>query len=208
MPKIGLRNMSGESVGELELAGGVFETAPSVPLMHQAVVTELANQRLGTADTLKRGEVSGGGRKPYRQKGTGRARQGSTRAPHWYHGGVAFGPHPRSYEKSMPRKMRRAAVRSALSARLADEAIVVLDEIKLEKISTKAMVAFLKGVGASGKALVIVDQATEEINKSARNIPGVEVRISPAVSVRDILNAEKIIMTRGAVEKLQEVLGA
>lgn len=208
MPKIGLRNMSGESVGEIELAGGVFEATPSVPLMHQAVVTEMANQRLGTSDTLKRGEVSGGGRKPYRQKGTGRARQGSTRAPHWYHGGVAFGPHPRSYEKSMPRKMRRAAIRSALSARLADEAIVVLDEIKLEKISTKAMVEILNGVGAYGKTLVVVDENNEVIAKSSRNIPGVELRISPAVSVRDILDAEKIIMTRGAVEKLQEVLGA
>ncbi len=208
MPKIGLRNMSGESVGEMELIGGVFETAPNISLMHQAVVTELANQRLGTADTLRRGEVSGGGKKPYRQKGTGRARQGSTRAPHWYHGGVAFGPHPRSYAKSMPRKMRRAAVKSALSARLADEAIVVLDEIKLEKISTKAMAEFLNSVGAYGKTLVVVDEMTEVLSKSSRNIPGVELRISPAISVRDILNAEKIIMTRGAVEKLQEVLGA
>jgi large subunit ribosomal protein L4 len=208
MPKIGLRNMSGESVGELELTGGVFETVPSVPLMHQAVVSEMANARLGTSDTLKRGEVRGGGKKPYRQKGTGRARQGSTRAPHWYHGGVAFGPHPRSYAKSMPRKMRRAAVKSALSARLADEAIVVLDEIKLEKISTKAMVGLLNGVGAYGKTLLVVDQMTEEISKSSRSIPGVELRISPSISVRDILNAEKIVMTRGAVEKLQEVLGA
>lgn len=208
MPKIGLRNMSGDSAGEMELAGGVFEAAANVSLMHQAVVAEMANQRLGTADTLKRGEVSGGGKKPYRQKGTGRARQGSTRAPHWYHGGVAFGPHPRSYAKSMPRKMRRAAVKSALSARLADEAIVVLDEIKLEKISTKAMAGFLNGVGAYGKTLLVVDELTEVVSKSARNIPGVELRISPAISVRDILNAEKIIMTRGAVEKLQEVLGA
>lgn len=208
MPKIGLRNMSGESVGEMELTGGIFEAAPNVPLMHQAVVAEMANQRLGTSDTLRRGEVSGGGKKPYRQKGTGRARQGSTRAPHWYHGGVAFGPHPRSYSKAMPRKMRRAAVKSALSARLVDEAIVVLEEIKLEKISTKAMVELLSGVGAHGKTLIVVDEMTEVINKSSRNIPGVELRVSPAISVRDILNAEKIVMTRGAVEKLQEVLGA
>lgn len=207
MPKIGLRNMSGESVGEFELTG-VFESVPSVPLMHQAVVSEMANARQGTSDTLRRGEVRGGGRKPYRQKGTGRARQGSTRAPHWYHGGVAFGPHQRSYAKSMPRKMRRAAVKSALSARLADDAIVVLEEIKLEKISTKAMVGLLNSVGANGKTLLVVDQTSEVISKSSRNIPGVELRISPSVSVRDILNAEKIVMTRGAVEKLQEVLGA
>lgn len=206
MPKIGLRNMSGESAGEMELTG-VFETAPNVTLMHQAVVTELANARQGTADTQRRGEVRGGGRKPYRQKGTGRARQGSSRAPHYTHGGVAFGPHPRSYEKAMPRKMRRAAVKSALSARLADEAIIVLDEIKLDKISTKAMAGLLDGLEAFGKTLVVVDEMTEEIRKSSRNIPSLELRISPAISVRDILNADKIVMTRGAVEKLQEVLG-
>lgn len=208
MPKISLRNMSGESVGEMELTAGVFETAPSVPLMHQAVVSEMANRRLGTSNTLKRGEVSGGGRKPFRQKGTGRARQGSIRSPLMYHGGVAFGPHPRSYSKSMPRKMRRAAVKSALSARLADDAIIVVEELKLEKISTKAMLGLLKGVGACGKTLVVVDEVTEVISKSVRNIPDIELRISPSISVRDILNAEKIIMTRGAVEKLQEVLGA
>jgi large subunit ribosomal protein L4 len=205
MPKIGLRNMSGDSVGEVELKGEVFEVAANVPLMHQAVVAELANSRQGTVDTLRRGEVSGGGKKPYRQKGTGRARQGSTRAPHWYHGGVAFGPHPRSYAQALPKKMKRGAVKSALSARLADEAIVVLDEIKLDKISTKMMAGILDSVQAYGKTLLVLEGITEEIRKSSRNIPGVELRVAPAISVRDILNADKIVMTRGAVEKLQEV---
>lgn len=205
MPKIGLRNMSGNSVGEVELKSEVFEVEANIPLMHQAVVAELANMRQGTVDTLRRGEVSGGGKKPYRQKGTGRARQGSTRAPHWYHGGVAFGPHPRSYAQSLPKKMKRGAVKSALSARLADEAIVVVDEIKLDKISTKAMAGILDSVQAYGKTLLVLEGITEEIRKSSRNIPGVELRVAPAISVRDILNADKIVMTRGAVEKLQEV---
>lgn len=205
MPKIGLRNMSGESVGELELKSEVFEVAANVPLMHQAVVAEQANARQGTSDTLTRAEVRGGGRKPYRQKGTGRARQGSIRAPHWYHGGTAFGPHPRSYAQSLPKKMRRGAIKSALSARLADEAIVVIEEIKLDKISTKAMAGFLDGVEAYGKTLLVLECMTEEIRKSSRNIPGVELRVAPAISVRDILNADKIVMTRGALEKLQEV---
>ncbi|NLN75234.1 MAG: 50S ribosomal protein L4 [Armatimonadetes bacterium] len=205
MPKVNLRNMSGESVGEVELRSEVFEVAANISLMHQAVVAEQANRRQGTASTLTRDEVRGGGRKPYRQKGTGRARQGSTRAPHWIHGGVVFGPHPRSYAKSMPRKMRRSAVKSALSARLVDEDIIVLDEIKLDKISTKTMVGILDGLGVFGKTLLVVDSITEEISKSTRNIPGVQLRLSPAISVRDILDADKIVMTRGAVEKLQEV---
>lgn len=205
MPKISLRNMSGESVGEIELHSEVFEVAANVPLMHQAVVAEQANKRQGTADTLTRDEVSGGGKKPYRQKGTGRARQGSTRAPHWTHGGVVFGPHPRSYAKAFPKKMRRGAIKSALSARLLDDAIIVIEELKLDKISTKAMVGILDGLGAYGKTLLVLEALTDEVKKSTRNIPGVELRISPAVSVRDILNADKVVMTRGAIERLQEV---
>ncbi len=208
MPKISLRSMAGEQVGELDLKPEVFEAAPNVPLMHQAVVAEEANARQGNAATKTRGEVRGGGRKPYRQKGTGRARQGSIRAPHYAHGGVVFGPHPRSYRQSLPVKMRRGALRSALSARVADNAVVVVDEIKLEKISTKQMAAFLDSVEPYGRTIVLLDAMTEEIKKSARNIPGVELRVSPAVSVRDVLNAERIIMTRAAVEKLEEVFGS
>jgi large subunit ribosomal protein L4 len=205
MPKVSMHKSTGESAGKIDLASEVFEAAPNVPLMHQAVVAEQANARLGTADTLRRGEVRGGGRKPYRQKGTGRARQGSTRAPHYAHGGVAFGPHPRSYAQSLPKKMRRGAIKSALSARLADGAIGILDEFKLDKISTKALAGILDGFQAYGKTLLVLDGITDEIRLSSRNIPGVELRVAPAISVRDILNADKIVMTKVAVEKLQEV---
>jgi len=208
MAKISLRSMSGESVGELELKAEVFEVAANVPLMHQAVVAEEANTRQGTAATKTRGEVRGGGAKPYRQKGTGRARQGSIRAPHYYHGGVVFGPHPRSYAKALPKKMRRGALKSALSARITDGDVVVVDEIKMDAISTKKFAAFLDSLGAYGKALVVLDAMSEEIRKSSRNIPGVELRVSPGVSVRDVLNADKVILTKVAVEKLEEVFGS
>lgn len=205
MPKVGVQNMAGEQVGEIELAAGVFEAEANVPLMHQAVVAENANSRQGTSDTKTRGEVSGGGAKPFRQKGTGRARQGSSRAPIHPHGGVAFGPHPRSYAQSLPKKMRRGALRSALSARLADGAVAVVDQIAMDKISTKEMASFLNRFEAFGRTLVLVETLSDEVRKSTRNIPGVDLRVAPAVSVRDLLNAEKIIITRAAAEKLQEV---
>lgn len=208
MPKISLRNMAGEQVGEVELRPELFEVEPNIGLMHQAVVAEQANARVGTADTKTRGEVSGGGAKPFRQKGTGRARQGSIRAPHYYHGGVVFGPHPRSYRQSLPKKMRRAALKSALSARVADDAVVVVDEIKMDTISTKQMVAFLDRVEAYGKTVVVLDGLTEEVRKSSRNIPNVELRVAPAISVRDVLNADRIVMTRGAVARFEEVFGS
>lgn len=208
MPKVSVHNMSGEAVGDLDLKPELFEVAPNVALMHQAVVAEEANARQGTASTKTRSEVRGGGAKPYRQKGTGRARQGSIRAPQFAHGGVVFGPHPRSYRKALPKKMRRGALKSALSARLADGAVVVVDEIKLDKISTKQMVAFLDRVEAFGRTLVVLDGITDEIRLSTRNIPGVELRLSPAISVREVLNADKIVMTRAAVGKLEEVFGS
>jgi len=208
MPKVSVHNMSGEAVGDLDLKPELFEVAPNVALMHQAVVAEEANARQGTASTKTRSEVRGGGAKPYRQKGTGRARQGSIRAPQFVHGGVVFGPHPRSYRKALPKKMRRGALKSALSARLADGAVVVVDEIKLDKISTKQMVAFLDRVEAFGRTLVVLDGITDEIRLSTRNIPGVELRLSPAISVREVLNADKIVMTRAAVGKLEEVFGS
>lgn len=206
MPKTVIRSMSGDQIGDLELKSEVFEVEPNIPLMHQAVVAEQANMRQGTADTKTRGEIRGGGAKPYRQKGTGRARQGSIRAPHYYHGGVVFGPHPRSYAQALPKKMRRGALKSALSARFVDEAIVIVDEVKLDGISTKQMAAFLKSVEADCKVLLVVDGMSEEIMKSSRNIPRLALRVAPAVSVRDLLNADKVVMTRAAVERLQEVL--
>lgn len=206
MAKVVVKNMTGSQAGEMELNTEVFEVAPSVALLHQAVLTEEANQRRGTHETKTRSEVSGGGAKPFRQKGTGRARQGSTRAPHFAHGGVVFGPHMRSYDKKLPKKMRRAAIRSALSARLADGDIVIVDEIKMDKISTKQMVQFLAGLEAVGKVLLVVENMSEEVRLSSRNIPNLQVRISPAVSARDLLASKKIIMTKGAVEILQGVL--
>lgn len=205
MPKVGVQNMAGEQVGEVDLASTLFEVEPNVPLMHQVVVAEDANARQGTADTKTRSEVRGGGAKPYRQKGTGRARQGSTRAPHYAHGGVVFGPHPRSYRQTLPKKMRRGALKCALSARLADGAIAVVDQIVMDRISTKAVAAFLDTFEAFGRTMLVLDGATDQIRLSTRNIPGVCVRIAPSVSVREVLNADKIIMTRAAVEKLQEV---
>ncbi len=205
MAKVSLRNMAGEQVGNMELKGVLFEAAPNVALMHQAVVAEQANNRQGTSDTKTRSEVRGGGRKPFRQKGTGRARQGTINAPQYYHGGIVFGPTPRSYNKALPKKMRRGAFMSAMSCRLADEAIVVVDDLKMDKISTKSAAAFLAGVGAKGKSLVIVSAMTDEILKSFRNIPGVELRVAPALSVRDLLNVNNVVMTKAAVEKLQEV---
>ena len=205
MPKVNMRNMAGEEVGELELNPGLFEVAANIPLMHQVVVAEQANMRQGTAATKTRSDVRGGGAKPYRQKGTGRARQGTIRAPHYAHGGVVFGPHPRSYAQATPRKMRRGALRSALSARVADGDVVVVDEIKMEKISTKQMAAFLVSVEAFGRTLIVLEQIADEVRKSSRNIPGVTLRLSPGIGVREVLNADKIVMTRAAVARLEEV---
>jgi len=205
MAKVSMCDMQGAQVGEFELSAKVFEVAPNVPLMHQAVVAEEANARQGTAATKTRGEVRGGGVKPYRQKGTGRARQGSIRAPNHVHGGVVFGPHPGSYRQQLPVKMRRGALKSALSARLNDGDLVIVDEIKMDSISTKAMAAFLDSVEAFGRTIILTDNLTEEVKKSSRNIPGVNLRLSPAISVREVLNADKIIMTQAAVKKLEEV---
>ena len=198
--------MSGGQVGDVELNASVFGVEPNIHLMHQVVVAEEANGRQGTHDVKTRAEVSGGGAKPFRQKGTGRARQGTIRAPHMYHGGIVFGPTPRSYRQDTPKKMRRGALKSAISARITDGDVIIVDEIKLDKISTKLMTEFLKSVGASGKVLIAVTSITQEVSKSARNIPGVSLRLSPGFSTREILNSDKIIMTQAAVSALEEVL--
>ncbi len=208
MPKVSLHDMSGKAIGDVELKADVFEAEANIPLMHQIVLAEEANARQGTHATKTRGDVSGGGAKPFRQKGTGRARQGSSRSPLQYHGGVVFGPQPRSYRQNTPKKMRRGALKSALSARVTDGAVVIVDEIKLDAVSTKAMVSFLDSIEAVGKTLVVLEGITNEVRLSSRNIPGVELRISPAVSVREVLNADKIVMTKAAVQKLEEVFGS
>jgi large subunit ribosomal protein L4 len=206
MPTIKVRDSKGASKGELDLNASVFALEANVGLMHQAVVREEANNRQGTANTLTRGEVRGGGKKPWRQKGTGRARQGTRRAPHWTHGGIVFGPHPRDFSKGMPKKMRRAAIRCALSSKLTDDEMIVVDSIALDAISSKNMAALLATLEASGRILLALAEPNEIITLSARNIAGLELRIAPNLSVRDILNCDFLIMTKGAVQKMEEVL--
>jgi len=204
MPTVALMSISGEKVGELELKPEVFGVEPNLPLMHQAVVEELANRRSGTADTKTRAEVVGGGRKPFRQKGTGRARQGSLSAPQYIGGGVVFGPHPRSYAQRMPRKMKRAAFRSALSAKLADGEIVVVDELVLEAISTKKMVEIMGNLDASGKVMIATTEISDELERSSRNIPGIALRVPPALSVVELLDADRIVITKAAAQVVEE----
>ncbi|MDO8683599.1 MAG: 50S ribosomal protein L4 [Armatimonadota bacterium] len=205
MPTITVRDSQGSSVGKLKLNPSVFEVKANIGLMHQAVVAEETNNRQGTSDTKTRAEVAGGGRKPWRQKGTGRARQGTRSAPQWTHGGIVFGPHPRDFQKNMPKKMRRAALKSALSAKLADGEIMVVDSIAMEEISCKQFVAMLDRLEATGRILVVLDEQNEIISKSARNIPGLSIRVAPNFSVRDVLNCDKLLIIKGAVKKLEEV---
>ena len=204
MPTVKVRSSEGASVGNLKLKPEVFGVEANIPLMHQAVIVEEANNRQGTADTKTRGEVAGGGKKPYRQKGTGRARQGTRSAPHMRHGGIVFGPHPRDFGKDLPKKMRRSALRSALSAKLTDGELTVVNSISLDEISSKKMAAILDSLEADGRALLVLDEQNEIVAKSARNIPGVILRIAPNLSVRDILNCDRIVITKGAVRKLEE----
>jgi len=195
---------NGQKVGDVDLRQDVFGVEPNMPLMHQAVVEELANLRSGTADTKTRGDVAGGGKKPYRQKGTGRARQGSIRAPHYPGGGTVFGPHPRSYEQRMPRKMRRAALRSAISTKVAGDQLVIVDELTVDSISTKAIVEIMKNLNASGKVLIAITDVTDELIKSVRNIPGVMLRVAPALSVSELLDSDRVVMTKAAAQVVEE----
>jgi large subunit ribosomal protein L4 len=227
MPSITLYDVEGNEKGSLSLSDAVFGVMPNIALMHQAVQTEEANQRQGTADTKKRGEVAGGGRKPYRQKGTGRARQGSTRAPHWRHGGVVWGPHPRSYTKALPKKMRRGALRSALSAKVADGEVIGLDALLVAEVKTKTVVDILNRLPLKrtvttkhwdkegqqhgtaerpAKVLVIVPAYDETLLKSCRNIPYVTLRHAPNFSVRDVVAAGRVLLAEGAVAAIEEVL--
>ncbi len=205
MPKTNVLDMTGKVVGEIELNDSVFGIEPNAAVMHADVKNYLANQRQGTQSTLTRAEVSGGGRKPYRQKGSGRARQGSTRAPQWTHGGIALGPKPRDYSYTIPKKVKRLAIRSALSAKVAAGALVVVDDIRLEEVKTRSMVQFLKAVDAQGKALVITPEVNRNVVLSARNIPGVKTTFSSIICVYDILKADKLVVGKAAVEKIQEV---
>ena len=205
MVKVSVVNMAGEKVSELTLKDEIFAIEPNTSAMHIAVVNYLANQRQGTQSTLTRSEVSGGGKKPWRQKGTGRARQGSTRAPQWYHGGIALGPKPRSYSFTINKKVRRLAMKSAFSAKLADNEIIVLDSLELAEIKTKEIAKMLSAVGAAKKALIVLPEKNDIIYRSARNIAGAKVTLVNTLNVYDLLNCDSLIILKDAAAKIEEV---
>lgn len=205
MATVKVVNMKGEEVGSVELNDSIFAADVNAAVLHAATRAYLLNQRQGTQSTLTRTEVSGGGKKPWRQKGTGRARQGSTRAPQWTHGGVALGPKPRSYRTDLNKKTKRVALYSALSDKVANGNLIVVNEIKTEGYSTKTMVNMLKAVGAEKKALVVLPSADQVIIKSFANIEGIKTSLYNTINVYDIMNAEKFIVTEAAVKMLEEV---
>ena len=205
MLKTNVYDMSGKLVGEIELSAAVFGITPNQSVVHDVVKNHLANKRQGTQSALTRAEVSGGGRKPWRQKGTGRARQGSTRAPQWTHGGIVFAPKPRDYSYTLNKKTRRLALKSALSAKAAEQNIVVIDEIKMDAPKTKEFAAFLAAVGADCKALVVTAAPDANVVKSGRNIPGCEITFANLINVYDIVNAKKLVVDKAALQKIEEV---
>lgn len=205
MPNVQVVDMQGKKVSSVDLADSIFGIEPNAAVMHQMVVSYLANQRQGTQSALTRSEVSGGGRKPWRQKGTGHARQGSTRAPQWYHGGVVFAPKPRDYRFSVNKKVKRLAMKSAFSTKAAAEEIIVIDSIALDEIKTAKMVEMLKAVGSERKALIVLPEVDEKVIKSARNIAGVKTAQVNELNVYDILNADKLIIAKDALTKIEEV---
>lgn len=205
---LSIKNMAGTQVGEIELNDTVFAAPVNKALMHQALVRQLANARLGTHKTKTRSEVAGGGRKPWRQKGTGRARQGSTRAPQWVGGGSVFGPRPRKYTKQMPRKMRRSALRSALTVKAGADQIVVVDDLAVDAFKTKDMVQALNALGADGKGVLLVPaEKNEALWRSARNLPQVKILLSGYLNMRDLLGYDLVIMSKDAVEHVNDWLG-
>ena len=205
MPTVKVYNMAGEAVGEVELSEAVFGIEPNEQALHATVLNYLANQRQGTQSALTRAEVSGGGKKPYRQKGTGRARQGSTRAPQFTHGGIAFAPKPRSYAYTLNKKLKRIALKSALSIKAADEAVIVVDALEMAEIKTAAFKKFLNTVGAEGKALVVTPEVNKNVVLSARNIPGVQTTIASILNPYEIMNARTFIVDKAALAKIEEV---
>ena len=205
MLKTNVYDMNGKQVGEVELSEAIFGIEPNESVVHDVVKNHLANCRQGTQSALTRAEVSGGGKKPWRQKGTGHARQGSTRAPQWTHGGIVFAPKPRDYSYTLNKKVRRLALKSALSAKAQSENIVVIDEIKMDEIKTKKFAGFLSAVNADSKALVVTAEVNENVVLSARNIPGVKTTFANLINVYDILNAKKLVLDKAALEKIQEV---
>ena len=205
MSTINVLNMAGKTVGTVELCDGIFGIEPNQAVVHEVVKNHLANCRQGTQSALTRAEVSGGGKKPWRQKGTGHARQGSTRAPQWTHGGIVFAPKPRSYSYVLNKKVKRLAMKSALSAKAAAGEIIVVDSIKLDSIKTKDFRAFLNAVKADGKSLVVTPAKDEIVVKSARNIPGVETTMANLMNVYDILKAKYLVLDKEALAVIEEV---
>lgn len=205
MAQVQVYNQEGRKTSKLELADSVFGIEPNADAMHLAVVSYLANQRQGTQSTLTRSEVSGGGAKPWRQKGTGRARQGSTRSPQWTHGGIVLGPKPRKYKVELNKKVRRLAMKSALSTKVADEEMMVVNKVELEGIKTKAIVEMLAKLKAAKKTLIVTDGVDEVIYKSARNIEGVKVVTVNTLCVYDILNCDSFVVLKDAAKKIEEV---
>ncbi len=205
MPKANVYNMAGEVIGEVQLSEAVFGVEPNVAAMHTVVRSHLANLRQGTQSALTKAEVSGGGIKPWRQKGSGRARQGSTRNPHWTHGGVAFAPKPRSYAFSVNKKVRALAIRSALSDKAGEQNVIVVDGLNVDEIKTSVFKTFLDKIGANKKAVVITPEVNRNVVLSARNIPGVTTTIATILSAYDLINADKIVVDKAALEKIEEV---
>ena len=205
MAEIKVVNMAGESVGTMNLSDAIFAADVNGAVLHMAVKSYLGNQRQGTQSTLTRTEVSGGGKKPWRQKGTGRARQGSTRAPQWTHGGIALGPKPRLYKSKLNKKVRRLAMISAFSSKVAGGEMIVVDNIVTEEYKTKTMVKMLAAVGAAKKVLVVLPEKNEKVQGSFANIPGVKVSLYNTLNVYDILNCDSFIVAKAAVEKIEEV---
>lgn len=205
MAKIDLYNMKGDKTGEIEISDAIFAVEPNEDLLHRAVVIQLGNKRQGTHQAKTRAEVRGGGRKPFRQKGTGRARQGSTRAPIQVGGGVSFGPRPRSYRKKLSKKMRRQALKSALTVCLRDERLRVLDELKLDEIKTKELVKVLHNLELNSSALLVLEAKDKVVEKSGSNIPGLSVEYINTLNVYDLLKHENVVMTEASVRKLEEV---
>jgi large subunit ribosomal protein L4 len=205
MPQAILYDRTGAAVGNVELDDALFAAPISVALLHQVVTAQLAGRRTGTHDSKTRGEVRGGGKKPYRQKGTGRARQGTPSAPHYRGGGAVFGPHPRSYEQRLPRKMKRAALRGALTSKLGDEAIRIVDAFALEAIKTQEIAGILGALKASGRILVIAPTGDERLRLSARNLPTVDVILADSLNVVDVMNADTVVIEQPALARLEEV---
>jgi large subunit ribosomal protein L4 len=205
MAQTTLYDKTGASVGSVELSDELFAAPVNVAVLHQVVTAQLAGRRMGTHDTKTRGEVRGGGKKPYRQKGTGRARQGTKSAPHYRGGGAVFGPHPRSYEQRLPKKMRRLALRGALTAKLGDEAIRIVDTFALERIKTREFAGILTALNATGRILIVAPASDEQLRLSARNLPTVEVILADSLNVVDLIKADTVVIEQPALARMEEV---